>query len=366
MTNKTKKGSSAASAATVRNDETCKSERLCSIDEKIMPEAIVPAVETNGPSADEEKGIAQITDEPITKPGVSLDCIFRSSGRQFINKPTYEIMQEAMNEPLHMQYWIYCLENGVKGFEKDINKVYELLDYLNTEIGPYYLIDNRLALYIFNGWGCEHKDEEAAYDLWARAMCECKKDLEDKSKRGDEFYLASLHESLYNSTYAVGYCTLYGLGTETNARKAVSLFLECARIDVNTDDLPFYVEGGWKPFQRQAYNAVINIYTQGIGVPRDDSKAFYYRKLICDMGIGTSQDYINLAACYQRGIGVDKDLAEGFKYLKKAADMNNNVATDLVADCLCHGIGVAKNSEEAQKYNLRGIAIVQDNPWEIE
>jgi hypothetical protein len=45
--------------------------------------------------------------------------------------------------------------------------------------------------------------------------------------------------------------------------------------------------------------------------------------------------------------------------------MNNNVATDLVADCLCHGIGVAKNSEEAQKYNLRGIAIVQDNPWEM-
>jgi TPR repeat protein len=196
-------------------------------------------------------------------------------------------------------------------------------------------------------------------------MCECKKELEDKSLSGDEFYFASRHESLYNSTYAVGYCTLYGLGTETNARKAVSLFLECARIDVNTDDLPFYVEGGWKPFQRQAYSAVINIYSQGICMPKDERKAFYYRKLICDMGIGTSQDYINLAACYQRGIGVDKDLAEGFKYLKKAADMNNNVATDLVADCLCHGIGVAKNSEEAQKYNLRGIAIVQDNPWEM-
>ena len=84
------------------------------------------------------------------------------------------------------------------------------------------------------------------------------------------------------------------------------------------------------------------------------------------MGIGTSQDYINLAACCQRGIGVDKNLAEGFKYLKKAADMNNNVATDLVSDCLYYGIGVAKNNEEAQKYNLRGIAIVQDNPWEIE
>ena len=69
---------SSAKIAAVRNNETCKSESLCSIDEKIMPEAIVPAVETNGPSADEEKGIAQITDEPITKPGVSLDCIFRS------------------------------------------------------------------------------------------------------------------------------------------------------------------------------------------------------------------------------------------------------------------------------------------------
>ena len=366
MENKTKKGSSAASAATVRNDETCKSERLCNIDEETIPKAIVPAVGTNGRATDEEKGIAQITDEPITKPGVSLDCIFRSSGRQFINKPTNEIMQEAMNEPLYMQYWIYCLENGVKGFEKDINKVYKLLDYLNIEIGPYYLIDNRLAQYIFNGWGCEHKDEEAAYDLWARAMCECKKILEDKPLKGDEFYLASLHESLYNSTYAVGYCTLYGLGTESNARKAVSLFLECARIDVNTDDLPFYVEGGWKPFQRQAYSAVINIYSQGICMPKDEHKAFYYRKHICDIGIGTSQDYINLAACYQRGIGVDKNLAEGFKYLKKAADMNNNVATDLVSDCLYNGIGVAKNDEEAQKYILRGIAIVQDNPWEIE
>ena len=81
------------------------------------------------------------------------------------------------------------------------------------------------------------------------------------------------------------------------------------------------------------------------------------------MGIGTSQDYINLAACYQRGIGVDKNLVEGFKYLKIAADMNNEVATDLVSDCFREGIGVTKDAKKAQKYSLRSIRIIQDNPW---
>ena len=363
MENKTKKGSSAASAATVRNDETCKSERLCSIDEKIMPEAIVPAVETNGPSTDEEKGIAQITDEPICEPGLSLDCVYKSSGRYYFNEPTDYMIQEAENEPLHMEHLIHCYETGADGFEKDLCKAYELLakSVLQTPTTTEY---NKIALYIFNGWGGIRKNKEAAYDLWFRTIRQCKKAINDKTK-GDEFYYASYNEDLYNSSYALAFCNLYGYGTKIDTKRAISLFLECAKINVNIDDIPFEVKEGWGYYQRQAYNAVINIYTQGIGVPRDDSKAFYYRKLICDMGIGTSQDYINLAACYQRGIGVDKDLAEGFKYLKKAADMNNNMATDLVADCLCHGIGVAKNSEEAQKYNLRGIAIVQDNPWEM-
>lgn len=311
---------------------------------------------------DIDLGIAHIIDEPIMEPRLSLDCGFRTSGREYINKPMDEIIREAKDDPLYLEHLIYCLENGKRGLEKDFKKAFEFLDDCAKEIGPCSTIDSRLALYIFNGWGCSYKDAEAAYDLWRSAMRECKKDLNSGIK-GTDFFWAELNEVLYNSTYDIGYCTLYGLGTEANARKAVSLFLESAKIDVNTDDIPFYVEGGWKPFQRQSYNAVISIYSQGIGIPRDDSKAFYYRKHICDLGIGTSQDYINLAACYQRGIGVDKNLVEGFKYLKIAADMNNEVATDLVSDCFREGIGVTKDAKKAQKYSLRSIRIIQDNPW---
>lgn len=56
----------------------------------------------------------------------------------------------------------------------------------------------------------------------------------------------------------------------------------------------------------------------------------------------------------------------GREYINKpmdAADMNNEVATDLVSDCFREGIGVTKDAKKAQKYSLRSIRIIQDNPW---
>ncbi len=65
-------------------------------------------------------------------------------------------------------------------------------------------------------------------------------------------------------------------------------------------------------------------YQLGIGIERDETKAFeYYKK-------STEKEYNNaqyqLSKCYKFGIGIEKDEAKAFKYCKESAEKGYNMA----------------------------------------
>ncbi|KAF0529897.1 calmodulin-dependent protein kinase [Gigaspora margarita] len=62
-------------------------------------------------------------------------------------------------------------------------------------------------------------------------------------------------------------------------------------------------------------------YQNGIGVEKDEHKAFFYYQKSADMG--DAQGTRGVGYCYQNGIGVEKDEHKAFIYYQKAAEMGH-------------------------------------------
>ncbi|KAF0387758.1 calmodulin-dependent protein kinase [Gigaspora margarita] len=64
-------------------------------------------------------------------------------------------------------------------------------------------------------------------------------------------------------------------------------------------------------------------YQGGIGIKKDENKAFIYYKVSADMG--NISAILSLGNCYKNGIGVEKDENEAFLHFQKSANMENHI-----------------------------------------
>ncbi|CFW93320.1 putative Non-specific protein-tyrosine kinase [endosymbiont DhMRE of Dentiscutata heterogama] len=92
-------------------------------------------------------------------------------------------------------------------------------------------------------------------------------------------------------------------------------------------------------------------YLDGIGVEKDEYRAFVYYMKSADMG--NSNGMLKVGDCYQYGAGVEKDKKKAFDYYLKAAGLGNQKAMNDVGNCYQHGIGVEKNFQKAFEYYKR-------------
>jgi TPR repeat protein len=93
------------------------------------------------------------------------------------------------------------------------------------------------------------------------------------------------------------------------------------------------------------------LYYNGIGVKKDDKKAFDYSLRAADMnepmGMG------NVGLCYLNGIGVDKDSDKGVKWLNSAAKRGNTMARLSLSSLYKEGNLVSKNPMLAKSMLIR-------------
>lgn len=94
------------------------------------------------------------------------------------------------------------------------------------------------------------------------------------------------------------------------------------------------------------------MYLFGIGVERDDKKAFEYAKKDAKEGDNALNDWF-LSNLYFEGKGTEKDLKKAFYWAKEAAKQGIDEAKRRVAECYKEGWGVKKDSAKVNEWIKR-------------
>ncbi|RIB02337.1 kinase-like domain-containing protein [Gigaspora rosea] len=89
-------------------------------------------------------------------------------------------------------------------------------------------------------------------------------------------------------------------------------------------------------------------YEYGIGVEKDERKAFTYYQKSAEMN--NSNRIYQVGYCYYLGIGVDVDKHKAFTYYLKSAEEGNSMGIWKTAICYRYGIGVEENYDEYYKW----------------
>ncbi|RIB15247.1 kinase-like domain-containing protein [Gigaspora rosea] len=89
-------------------------------------------------------------------------------------------------------------------------------------------------------------------------------------------------------------------------------------------------------------------YEYGIGVEKDERKAFTYYQKSAEMN--NSNGIYQVGYCYYLGIGVDVDKHKAFTYFLKSAEEGNSMGIRKTAICYRYGIGVEENYDEFEKW----------------
>ncbi|RIB02875.1 hypothetical protein C2G38_2226618 [Gigaspora rosea] len=212
-----------------------------------------------------------------------------------------------------------CYEKGI-GVEKDENKAFTYIQK-SAEMGDSDAM-NKLGYFYEKGIGVE-KDEYKAFI----------------------YYQKSADMGSIDGTNNVGYCYANGIGVEKNEHKAFMFYQRSAEMG-----------------NASGIFALGDCYKDGIGIEKDEHKAFIYIQKSTEMGhdkglnklgihllseMGHTSGIYNVGNCYLYGIGIEKDEHKAFIYFQKSAEMGNNDAMSQLGYCYRNGIGTKIDIQKA-------------------
>ncbi|RIB20922.1 hypothetical protein C2G38_2244267, partial [Gigaspora rosea] len=96
-------------------------------------------------------------------------------------------------------------------------------------------------------------------------------------------------------------------------------------------------------------------YENGMGIEKDENKAFIYYQKSAEMG--SADGTYGVGYCYENGIGIKKDVYKEFIYYQKSAEMGQVEGMLNVGNCYREGIGVAKDKHKAFIYYQKSAEI---------
>ena len=103
-----------------------------------------------------------------------------------------------------------------------------------------------------------------------------------------------------------------------------------------------------------AWNALGNLYTNGIGTAKDDAAAVTWFRKAGDRGHALSQT--TLGDMYAKGLGVTRDDGEAVHWFRKAAEQDNAAAEGRLGAMYAQGFGVAQDDSEALQWLRKSAA----------
>ncbi|RIB22159.1 kinase-like domain-containing protein [Gigaspora rosea] len=126
----------------------------------------------------------------------------------------------------------------------------------------------------------------------------------------------------------LGYNYQHGIGVEKDEKKAFEYYMKAAELGNPT-----------------AMNNVSLCYYYGTGVEINYQKSFEYCKRSADLG--NAYGINEVGKRYRYGHGVDQDYNKAFEYYKKSVDMGADMAAFNVANCYRNGIGTKRDIQSA-------------------
>ena len=112
-----------------------------------------------------------------------------------------------------------------------------------------------------------------------------------------------------------------------------------------------------------AQNYLGYCYQNGIGTLQDHKKAFAWYLRSSNKGYALSQ--CNLGCCYENGIGTERNEEKAFEWYLKSAENGNISAQNSLGRFYENGIGTSKNEKKAIEWYLKSSesenAIAQNN-----
>ena len=97
-----------------------------------------------------------------------------------------------------------------------------------------------------------------------------------------------------------------------------------------------------------ATRLLAKMYTDGLGLAKDEKKGFKYWKKVAETGDAMSQHKVG--ECYQYGRGINKNGDEAVKWYTLAAEQGYKEAQYDLGNCFDKGIGVNQNKMEAFRW----------------
>ncbi|OOS23629.1 tetratricopeptide repeat protein [Moraxella pluranimalium] len=162
--------------------------------------------------------------------------------------------------------------------------------------------------------------------------------------------LASYYYELGMYTHAHGYLTQLLYTTEANAAKSLlaTMYSEGLGVTKNEEQAFVYnkdlAELG---FPENQFNVGL-AYHLGLGVQIDYHQAVYWYTLAANQGISDAQ--LNLGVLYAEGQGVRQDDKTAFNWYAKAAAQGNTIAQENIGSFYYDGTGVRQNKTLAKEW----------------
>ena len=245
----------------------------------------------------------------------------------------FKWMQKAANQSnASAQNWMgYFYDHGI-GTEKNDAKTieyYTKADNNGNGQAAYYL-----GMRYFDGNGVE-RNRIKAFDLFLKSAV--------KGDNGGRLMLGKCYENGYGTLrdYGASARAYYeGSDKNQNCADAFKALLERLQNTAYTD--PLAAEG------------LAKIYRNGLGVPKDENRAFNYFKIAAEGGQVNSQTA--LGECYLNGKGTAQNYSEALKWFTKAAvDYGNENAMFYLGLMSVNGYGTSKNPSEGAKWYNRAF-----------
>ncbi|CAB4417956.1 unnamed protein product [Rhizophagus irregularis] len=294
-------------------------------------------------------------------------CYQIGTGVRKDTRKAFELYKKsAKQESIGAQFQlIYCYNLG---YGTEINKVkaFELVKIMakKGDNDALYL----LGLHYIFGVGV-NRDRKEAFKIF-KDLAENESpitnylsgDKEIIINKVDDFYSRLLTENRHlNANIILGYCYIYGVGTEVNHKKAFDLFkkikkngcviaqyiLRSLYIEDNNETRTFecHKKSTDKRFSKTQLQFG-KCYSEGIGSEINERKvAFELYREAAKKGHDLAK--CDLADCYQNGKGVEKDERKAFELYKETVAKGYDWAKFKLAECYQNGKGVEKDEKKA-------------------